>query len=314
MSEAKKAAASDAAEPKIVTEGLDPQVMAALKTEMAAKEKAHEEAQQREADEAKAKLAAEEQERADMEAIGRSFMETLTIVTSEPDWKDWAPADDPVELVTDMLAMIDELKAGPPVEPLPEGARTTPLAWDELAPLSVAGTIDLAAWVIEGAEMSFVMKTEPYHRNVPENWGIFNGASDGTHQAIIAYSIERRPTAEVLFNKLRELGEISGTFEDLLPVQRASFELAARILPAVADVVEVMNAEMVRRNPPVSPATAAQLVDIEDTILERVDGIDDIDPQMAAAREKADQEAAKREAEKKPTKAKKRSIADKTDE
>lgn len=192
----------------------------------------------------------------------------------------------------------------------PEDMRTTPLTWDELAPFSIQGTLDLAAWIIEGAEMSFVMKTEPYHRNVSENWGIFSGASDGTHQAIIAYSIERRPTAEVLFNKLRELGEISGTFDELLPFQRAGFELAARILPAAADVVEVINAEMVRRHPPPVPATAARLVDIEDTILERVDGIDDIDPQMAAARAKADEEAAKRDAEKKPAKAKKRSIAD----
>lgn len=295
-------------EAKIVTEGPETQASAEMQAAIAAKQKAHEEAQQREAMEAKAKLAAEEQERADMEAIGRSFMATLDIVCSEPDWKDWAPADDPVELVTDMLAMIDELKAGPPAAPLPEGARTTPLAWDELAPFSVAGTIDLAAWIIEGAEGSFVMKTEPYYGNVPENWGVFNGASDGTHQAIIAYSIERRPMAEVLFNKMREIGKISGAFDDLLPLQRASFELAARLLPAVAEVAEVMNAEMVRRNPPPAPVRVTREVDIEDTILERVDGIDDIDPQMATARARAD-EAAACAAEKKSAKAKKSNAA-----
>lgn len=189
--------------------------------------------------------------------------------------------------------------------PPPEDMRTTPLAWDELAPFSIAGTIELAGDVLEGAEQAYIAHTEPHYHTEWVGWGVLALVSDEQAAEVIRYAIERRPAPEVLFNKMRELGHITGPWEELTPVDRASFELAARILPAVADVAEVMNAEMVRRNPPPATATAAQLVDIEDTILERVDGIDDIDPQMAAAREKADEEAAKREAAKKPAKAKK---------
>ncbi|WP_371347008.1 hypothetical protein [Ancylobacter sp. IITR112] len=192
----------------------------------------------------------------------------------------------------------------------PEDMRTTPLTWEELAPFSIAGTIELAGDVLEGAEQAYIAHTEPHYHTEWVGWGVLALVSDEQAAEVIRYAIERRPAPEVLFNKMRELGHITGVWEELTPVDRASFELAARLLPAVADVAEVMNAEMVRRNPPPVPATAARLVDIEDTILERVDGIDDIDPQMAAARAKADEEAAKREAEKKPAKAKKRSIAD----
>lgn len=192
----------------------------------------------------------------------------------------------------------------------PEDMRTTPLVWEELAPFSIAGTIQLAGDVLEGAEQAYITKTEPHYHTEWVGWGVLALMSDQDADEVIRYAIERRPAPEVLFNKMKELGHAVGKWEELTPVYRASFELAARLLPAVADVAEVMNAEMVRRHPPAAPATAARLVDIEDTILERVDGIDDIDPQMATARAKADEEAAKREAEKKPAKAKKRSIAD----
>ncbi|CAA0096154.1 Uncharacterised protein [Starkeya nomas] len=284
--------------PVIVAEGPETQASAELQAELAAKQKAADEAAAREAEDAKRKAAEEqeaadeaaEQERADMEAIGRSFMNTLTVVTSEPEWKDWSPAEDPVEIVTDMLAMIDELRAqvSQEPEPLPEGTRTTPLGWDELAPYSSAGTVMLASWVVEGAVSSFIMKTEPFHQFSTDNWGAFAGASDGMFGDVLAYALDRRPAPEVLFNKMRELGHVTGQWHELLPVDRAAIELAARIIPAVADVVETLNAEMVHRFPPPAPAVATRLVDIEDTVLERVAGIADVDPQMAAARTKAD--------------------------
>lgn len=263
---------------------------------------------------AKQKAADEEavQERADMEAIGRSFMNTLTIVTSEPGWKDWTPAEDPVELVIDMLAMIDELKEKVPAEPepLPEGTRTTPLNWDELAPYSVPGTCGIAAWVLEGAMMSVIMKTEPHSVNSTENWGPFHGASDGGMDALLAYAIERRPSPEVLFNKARELGICTGAFEDLLPVDRVSFELAARLLPATADTIEALNAAIVVRNPAPAMTDTGVAVDIEDTIFEPIDGLVDIDQDRALAQAKADKAMAERAAAKPRQGRKARSITE----
>ncbi|MFD2030240.1 hypothetical protein ACFSKM_07880 [Ancylobacter dichloromethanicus] len=154
------------------------------------------------------------------------------------------------------------------------------------------------AMVLESAEAAYILKTEPGQQNVPVDFGVFCMASSPVYDDVIRYAIERRPAAEVLFNKMKELGHVAGLWDALTPVDRASFELAARIIPAVADVAEVMNAEMVRRFPPPAPMMATREVDLEDTILERVDGIDDIDPQMAAARAQADQAAAEREAEK----------------
>lgn len=221
--------------PIIVAEGPETQASVELQAELAAGQKAADEAAAREAEDAKHK-AAEEQE----------------------------------------------------PEPLPEGMRTTPLGWDELAPYSSAGTAVLASWVVEGAVSSFIMKTEPFHQFSTDNWGAFAGASDGMFGDVLAYALDRRPAPEVLFNKMRELGHVTGQWHELLPVDRAAIELAARIIPAVADVVETLNAEMVHRFPPPAPAVATRLVDIEDTVLERVAGIADVDPQMAAARTKAD--------------------------
>jgi len=191
----------------------------------------------------------------------------------------------------------------------PAYLRTTPLAWHELAPFSIAGTIELAAWVQESAEQALIMKTEPHYHTEWVSWGVMSLLDGGQESEVLRYVIDRRPAPEVLFNKMRELGHVTGAWDELLPVERASYELAARIIPAVADVAEAINAQLVAKCPPAPAVAATRLVDIEDTILERVDGMDDIDPEMAAAREKADQIAAERAAEKKP-KGKKRSIVD----
>lgn len=246
--------------------------------------------------------AAAAQERADMEAVGRSFMERLAdLVASEPDWKGWAPADDPTELVGDMLEKINELKAqlaevlAPPPAPELIPGRDTPLAWDELAPHSIAGTLDIVAWIVEGADHSLIMTTEPYSANSMENWGVFSRASEGKHDEIIRYAIERRPSPEVLFNKMRELGLIAGEFYDLAPYQRAGLELGGRVIVAAAEAIDIVNTVIVAKNPPPAPAISTVAVDPEDTILERVDGLDDIDRERAAIEGASAQAAADRE-------------------
>ncbi|AGH48729.1 hypothetical protein G432_05010 [Sphingomonas sp. MM-1] len=51
----------------------------------------------------------------DMEAVGRSLMETIESNRSHPLLKDWAPTDDPAEIVADLLNAYDEKLA--PAQP-----------------------------------------------------------------------------------------------------------------------------------------------------------------------------------------------------
>ncbi|WGD31297.1 hypothetical protein AncyloWKF20_05585 [Ancylobacter sp. WKF20] len=277
--------------PAIVTEGPETQAAAELQQDAATA------------------VIEDEQERADMEAIGRSFMDALAVVHEHPDWKDWTPADDPAELVLDMLNEIDELKAKVPRVP-PAGARPAALDWHEVAPTSVEGVFALIAPVLEAAEQAYIGECEP--QNFVSGLGPLTKLSIVEASRLIGYALDRRPAPEVLFNKARELGIVTGTFDHLLPVDRASFELAARLIPAIGEVVATINAVIVEKNPPPAPAVTTRPVDIEDTIFEQTDGIGELDEQRAAAQAKADEAAAAHAAKKKPAK-KKRSIADAAD-
>lgn len=210
---------------------------------------------------------------------------------------------------TDDETAVAPTETAPPAEP----SRTTPLGWDELGYTGDAGMLGLIVAVLESAEGRYIRQTEPHVSDFDLNYmGLTPKLNDERIQALLPYVIERRPGAEVMFNKARELGIVAGGFADLLPVDRASFELAARLIPAIADVVDTINAEIVARNPSPAPAVAVRPVDIEDTIFEQTDGIGELDPVRAAAQAKADEAAAAHAAGKKPAK-KKRSIADAAD-
>ncbi|WAC26326.1 hypothetical protein [Ancylobacter sp. SL191] len=209
--------------------------------------------------------------------------------------------------------MSDDQNAAPAeTAPAPEAPRPTPLNWDEVPPHSVPSTMKLIMVVLENAEQAYIGETEPFNHTEWEVWGLLSKASDDELSPLVSYAMERRPSAEVLFNKARELGLVAGAFDDLLPVDRASFELAARLIPAIGEVVATINAVIVEKNPPPAPAVTTRPVDIEDTIFEQTDGIGELDEQRAAAQAKADEAAAAHAAKKKPAK-KKRSIADAAD-
>lgn len=183
--------------------------------------------------------------------------------------------------------------------------RSAPLDWDELPPFGRLGCEEAAANVLEVAEQVVlaVIDGEDGAGADWDAWGVFNGATKNEQSAIVRYVLTRRPTAEVLFNKVREWGFSAPEgprFEDLLPVHRAGFELAVRIVPAVVHTIEAINTAIVEKNPPPAPAIAAHPVDIEDTILEQVDGLGDIDPERAAAQAGADRKAAQNDAPPKP--------------
>lgn len=210
--------------------------------------------------------------------------------------------------------MSEEQNAAPAetTTPPPEPPRTTPLGWDEVPPFSVQGTIDLVVDLLMPLQLVLLQRSEPCVQQADDDTALKLRALQGCCDALIVYALERGPSAEVLFNKARELGLVTGGFHDLLPSARISFELAARLIPAIGEVVATINAEIVAKNPPPVPAVTTRPIDIEDTIFEQTDGIGELDEQRAAAQAKADEAAAAHAAKKKPAK-KKRSIADAAD-
>lgn len=185
--------------------------------------------------------------------------------------------------------------------PADDQVRTEPLDWPDMAPFGIDSTTEHAAGMVAAAQ-HFMREVLGGTIMVP---AMFYALPQETCQALAAYVLQRRPSAEVLFNKMRELGIIPGSFEELPPVYRGELELAVRVIPAVAGALEAMNAAIVERNPPPAPEVATAPVALEDTILEQVDGMGDIDPERAAAQAKADQAAAEREAPAKKSKGKK---------
>lgn len=94
-----------------------------------------------------------------------------------------------------------------------------------------------------------------------------------TRETLYSYILARAPTAEVLFNKARELGAYPHrTIAELNPAERASLELAVRIGPAIKGAIDAVMAEADARHPPPKIPLRSQPVDVEDTIFEQVHG------------------------------------------
>lgn len=188
----------------------------------------------------------------------------------------------------------------PATEVLEQSAREAPLGWRELPAFSTAGTEEAAAKVLEVVEqvMLEVVDGSDGPGSDWDVWGVFNGATTNEQSAIVRYVLERRPAAEVLFNKLTEWGfhpPEGPAFGNLLPVHRAGIEVAVRVIPAVADTIEALNTLIVAKNPPPTPTISTVPVDPEDTILEPIDGPDDIDAERAAIQAASADAAGERE-------------------
>lgn len=147
-----------------------------------------------------------------------------------------------------------------------------PLGWVELdAVMAEIGAEAVAASVVEWAEAGLLVHLGDGPDGLDADlWGIFAGAASNEKSAILRYVFERKPSAEALFIKLQEWEfNRGGLFEDLVPAERASLELLVRLVPAVVDVLGVLEAETRRRTPPPEPP-AARPIPLDETSLEEM--------------------------------------------
>ncbi len=172
--------------------------------------------------------------------------------------------------------------APPPAEEpmLPPGWLAA--GWEDAAEMLAdlglkAGQLPLALY---GAlEMQLCMSLAGVEAEDEEPVCAFMGAPPVVSVALADYVLERRPSAETLYLKAQEFacpgGQLGVSFADLPPAQRAVFELAIRVLPAVNDALAALLAEADARHPPPKIPLRSQPVAVEDTILEEVAGLDD---------------------------------------
>ncbi|MEW6256563.1 MAG: hypothetical protein AB1592_11450 [Pseudomonadota bacterium] len=155
---------------------------------------------------------------------------------------------------------------------------TSSYAWNEIAEqLAIEGGIGgdgivmTAMLAVESSLFEVFGSAEDY--SVAEEAGLLWAYGEGERSALGRYILERGPTAEVLFNKARELGLYQGrTFADLNPAEWASLELAVRVGPAVKAAIDAVLAEADRRHPPPKIPLRRRAVAVEDTIFEQVNG------------------------------------------
>lgn len=151
-----------------------------------------------------------------------------------------------------------------------------PYDWPDLKdafPLDAAAF--MAQCVAFGANVQFVQFFGE-EGLVPDMHDSFCAAPPDAREAMVNYIIERKPTAETLFIKCQEWGggRRHEGIDSLAPCQRAGLELLVRLVPAVMQTIDAINAEISRRQPPPEPGEAVP-VPIEDTIFEEVPGFGD---------------------------------------
>lgn len=150
-----------------------------------------------------------------------------------------------------------------------------PYDWEELKPFPLTAAVVMAQCVAFGASVQFVQFFGEEGLS-PDRYDSFCGAPDDARTAMVEYIIERKPTAETLFIKCQEWGggRRHEGIDSLAPCQRAGLELLVRLVPAVMEAIDTINAEISRRLPPPEPGEAVP-VPIEDTIFEEVPGFGD---------------------------------------
>lgn len=164
-----------------------------------------------------------------------------------------------------------------PAEPAPAVQWGEPLAWADLVPFSTTGIGAVALDLAVAVEPFFLRRFASGPLD-PGAYGLFSFAHADPGE-VVRYIVQHRPSAETLCIRTAELaGERTPTAEDLaaiLPSFWAQLELAVRLIPAVVDALEAVNAELARRRPPVIEPPPAVPVPIEDTIFEEVPGFGD---------------------------------------
>lgn len=130
--------------------------------------------------------------------------------------------------------------------------------------------------VLEQAEQFFLaVFSDAHYPPDTDRWSLLSGGSISERTALGRYILTRAPTAEVLFNKARELGAGAyedRTFADLSPAERASLELAVRLGPAIKGALDAVIAEADARHPPPKIPLRSQPVADDETIFEQVHG------------------------------------------
>lgn len=166
----------------------------------------------------------------------------------------------------------------PAAEPPPAAQSSEPLPWEDLVPFSTAGIRSVALDVAAAIEPAFLERFADGPLD-PATYGLFSFAHADPGE-VVRYIVQHRPSAETLCIRTAELaGERTPTAEDLaaiLPSFWAQLELAVRLIPAVVDALEAVNAELTRRRPPVIEPPPAVPVPIGDTILEEMPGFGEL--------------------------------------
>ncbi|MFG1300351.1 hypothetical protein V5F49_11210 [Xanthobacter sp. V3C-3] len=175
-------------------------------------------------------------------------------------------------------------EAAPPAEPpaaeqpAPAEHWPRPLPWEDLVPFSTTSICSVALDLAGVIEPAFLERFADGPLD-PATYGLFNFAHADSDE-VVRYIVQHRPSAETLCIRTAELqGDRTPTAEDLaaiLPSFWAQLELAVRLIPAVVDALEAVNAELARRRPPVIEPPPAVPVPIGDTILEEMPGFGEL--------------------------------------
>lgn len=184
---------------------------------------------------------------------------------------------------TDGAAAASAAAAAPPATPMPAAPAVWPFPWRDLQPFDEEETLTIALDVACAAEAVLLpwllanFDASPDPAREVASWGLLSCPVSGDATELLRYIRTRPAVAESLFIHQSGLhGERveTGDFEALTPSARAQFELAVRLVPAVAEAIAAINAEISRRLPPPEPGKAVP-VPIEDTIFEEVPGFGD---------------------------------------
>jgi len=147
-----------------------------------------------------------------------------------------------------------------------------PYDWAELTSFCPSSTAVMAGCVAYGAAAQFVQFFGEAGLD-PLKFDAFCSAPDDARFAMVEYIMQRQPTAEALFIKCMEWGggrKHEGV-DTLAPYQRAGLELLVRLVPAVVETIEAMNAEISCRAPPPEPPPGRP-IPLDETSLEEVPG------------------------------------------